>query len=107
MAGVRQETAVDGFRLAYDRTGSGRAVLLLHGWPGDRTDYREVVPLVSAVSATSRRWKRRASSPRPWRPRCGPARTDRDGILDRMRFRATAELGGKTAESRHAGRRVR
>jgi pimeloyl-ACP methyl ester carboxylesterase len=25
-------------------------VLLLHGWPGDRTDYREVVPLVSAAA---------------------------------------------------------
>jgi pimeloyl-ACP methyl ester carboxylesterase len=23
---------------------------LLHGWPGDRTDYREVVPLVSATA---------------------------------------------------------
>jgi pimeloyl-ACP methyl ester carboxylesterase len=50
MAGMRQETAVDGFRLAYNRTGSGPAVLLLHGWPGDRTDYREVVPLVSAAA---------------------------------------------------------
>jgi len=48
MAGMRQDKAVDGFRLAYDRTGQGPAVLLLHGWPGDRTDYREVVPLVSA-----------------------------------------------------------
>lgn len=47
MAGMRQETAIDGFRLAYDRTGTGPAVLLLHGWPGDRTDYREVVPLVT------------------------------------------------------------
>jgi pimeloyl-ACP methyl ester carboxylesterase len=45
---MRQETAVDGFRLAYDRTGQGPAVLLLHGWPGDRTDYRLVAPLVSA-----------------------------------------------------------
>ncbi len=48
---MRQETAVDGFRLAYERTGQGHgapAVLLLHGWPGDRTDYREVAPLVSA-----------------------------------------------------------
>ena len=46
---MRQGTAIDGFRLAYERTGSGRArVLLLHGWPGDRTDYRDVVPLVSA-----------------------------------------------------------
>src|SRR5499433_2541752 len=47
MAGMRQETAIDGFRLTYERTGSGPAVLLLHGWPGDRTDYRAVVPLVS------------------------------------------------------------
>src|SRR5580700_991630 len=50
MAGMRQDKAVDGFRLAYDRTGQGPAVLLLHGWPGDRTDYREVVPLVSAAA---------------------------------------------------------
>ena len=50
MAGMRQETAIDGFRLAYERTGSGLPVLLLHGWPGDRTDYREVVPLVSAAA---------------------------------------------------------
>ena len=47
MTGMRSEAAVDEFRLAYDRTGSGPAVLLLHGWPGDRTDYRAVVPLVS------------------------------------------------------------
>jgi pimeloyl-ACP methyl ester carboxylesterase len=50
MAGMRSETAIDGFRLAYDRTGTGPAVLLLHGWPGDRTDYREVVPLVAAAT---------------------------------------------------------
>jgi pimeloyl-ACP methyl ester carboxylesterase len=43
---MRQETAVDGFRLAYDRTGDGPAVVLLHGWPGGRTDYRQVVPLL-------------------------------------------------------------
>ena len=36
MAGMRQEAAIDGFRLAYERTGSGPAVLLLHGWPGDQ-----------------------------------------------------------------------
>ena len=47
MAGMRSETAIDGFRLAYDRTGAGSPVLLLHGWPGDRTDYREVVPLLA------------------------------------------------------------
>jgi len=50
MTGMRQETAIDGFRLAYERTGSGPAVLLLHGWPGDRTDYRAVTPLVSAAA---------------------------------------------------------
>jgi pimeloyl-ACP methyl ester carboxylesterase len=50
MTGVRQEAAIDGFQLTYDRTGSGPAVLLLHGWPGDRTDYREVAPLVSAAA---------------------------------------------------------
>src|ERR1700753_422020 len=44
MTGMRSEAAVDEFRLAYDRTGSGPAVLLLHGWPGDRTDYPAVVP---------------------------------------------------------------
>jgi len=50
MAGMRQEIAIDGFRLAYERTGSGPAVLLLHGWPGDRTDYREVAPLVASAA---------------------------------------------------------
>ena len=35
---------VDRFRLAYDRMGSGQGVVLLHGWPGDRTDYRLLAP---------------------------------------------------------------
>src|SRR5512132_4119160 len=46
---MRHSDPVDGFRLAYDRAGSGPAVLLLHGWPGDRTDYRAVVPRVTAA----------------------------------------------------------
>jgi pimeloyl-ACP methyl ester carboxylesterase len=39
---------VDGFRLAYDRVGTRGAppVVLLHGWPGNRHDYRSVVPLI-------------------------------------------------------------
>lgn len=37
---------VDDFRLAYDVTGEGPAVVLLHGWPGDRADWREVVPML-------------------------------------------------------------
>src|SRR6266702_4076347 len=50
MTGMRSEAAIDGFRLAYERTGSGPAVLLLHGWPGDRADYRAVVPSVSQAA---------------------------------------------------------
>src|SRR5919106_6471705 len=42
-----RSSPVDGFRLAYDREGSGPPVVLLHGWPGDRADYREVAPLLS------------------------------------------------------------
>ncbi|MFD8993265.1 alpha/beta fold hydrolase [Streptomyces abikoensis] len=40
---------VDGFRLSYDRVGAGRPVVLLHGWPGDRSDFRRVVPLLSGT----------------------------------------------------------
>lgn len=45
--------SVDGFRLAYedhradDHVADGRTVVLLHGWPGDRHDYRKVVPLLA------------------------------------------------------------
>ena len=38
---------VDGFRLAYERSGSGPPVVLLHGWPGDRTDYEALAPLLT------------------------------------------------------------
>lgn len=38
---------VDGFSLAYDREGAGPPVVLLHGWPGGRTDFRAVVPLLA------------------------------------------------------------
>jgi pimeloyl-ACP methyl ester carboxylesterase len=44
---VEKTLPVDGFRLAYERIGRGPAVVLLHGWPGDRIDYRHVVPLLS------------------------------------------------------------
>jgi pimeloyl-ACP methyl ester carboxylesterase len=64
--------AVDGFELAYDRTGAGPAVVLLHGWPGDRTGHRDLVSRLDGcevlapdlrgfgeASATSRRWSSR------------------------------------------------
>jgi pimeloyl-ACP methyl ester carboxylesterase len=41
---------VDGFSLAYDRSGTGEPVILLHGWPGDRTDYRHVLPLLTGAA---------------------------------------------------------
>jgi pimeloyl-ACP methyl ester carboxylesterase len=37
---------VDGFRLAYDRSGTGSPLVLLHGWPGDRGDWRALLPLI-------------------------------------------------------------
>jgi pimeloyl-ACP methyl ester carboxylesterase len=40
---VPHGASVDGFRLAYDRSGVGPAVVALHGWPGSRRDYRDVV----------------------------------------------------------------
>ena len=46
MNAMQLSGAVDGFRLAYDRYGEGPAVVLLHGWPGDRTDYRVLAPML-------------------------------------------------------------
>jgi len=43
---VLRSSPVDGFRLAYEREGTGSAVVLLHGWPGDHGDHREVVGLL-------------------------------------------------------------
>ncbi|MCO1658527.1 alpha/beta fold hydrolase [Pseudonocardia humida] len=43
---MRLTAEVDGFRLAYDRTGAGPAVVVLHGWPGDRTEFRDVARLL-------------------------------------------------------------
>jgi pimeloyl-ACP methyl ester carboxylesterase len=45
-----RSAAVDGFALAYDRAGSGPPVVLLHGWPGDRTDFRRVIPLLTGAA---------------------------------------------------------
>ena len=45
-----RSSPVDGFSLAYDRTGEGPPVVLLHGWPGDRSDYRSVLPLLAEVA---------------------------------------------------------
>jgi pimeloyl-ACP methyl ester carboxylesterase len=44
---MSRSAPVDGFALAYDRHGAGDPVVLLHGWPGDRTDFEAVVPLLA------------------------------------------------------------
>ena len=44
---MERSRPVDGFRLAYERAGSGTPVVLLHGWPGDRHDWRDVVALLA------------------------------------------------------------
>jgi pimeloyl-ACP methyl ester carboxylesterase len=41
---------VDGFELAYDREGTGPPVILLHGWPGSRTDYDELQPRLRGIA---------------------------------------------------------
>ncbi|MET8776065.1 alpha/beta fold hydrolase [Nocardia sp. NPDC004654] len=46
---VERTSAIDGFRLAYDRAGAGTPVVLLHGWPSDRTEYRDVVSLLPTL----------------------------------------------------------
>lgn len=43
---MKHSAPTDGFRLAYDRSGSGPPVVMLHGWPGDRTDYDRLAPLL-------------------------------------------------------------
>lgn len=45
---MQRSSPIDGFRLAYERSGSGATtVVLLHGWPGVRADYRHVAPRLS------------------------------------------------------------
>ena len=36
------------FSLHYERSGSGAPVVLLHGWPGDCTDYDKLAPVLAA-----------------------------------------------------------
>jgi len=43
---MQHSKPVDGFRIAYERTGSGPPVVLLHGWPGHHRDFRAVLPLL-------------------------------------------------------------
>jgi pimeloyl-ACP methyl ester carboxylesterase len=44
---MNRSAPVDGFSLAYDRSGSGEPVVLLHGWPGDHGDWRDVAAILA------------------------------------------------------------
>jgi pimeloyl-ACP methyl ester carboxylesterase len=46
---VEWTSAIDGFRLCYDRAGVGDSAVLLHGWPGDRTEYAAVAGRLPAM----------------------------------------------------------
>ncbi|MBV9820574.1 MAG: alpha/beta hydrolase [Solirubrobacterales bacterium] len=45
---VLRSSPIEGFALAYDRAGAGDPVVLLHGWPGDRHDWREVAAALAS-----------------------------------------------------------
>ena len=64
-----RSSPVDGFSLAYDRTGDGPPVVLLHGWPGGRADYRLVGPCWPTPPTSSCRTCGGSGSPTsiPWR----------------------------------------
>jgi pimeloyl-ACP methyl ester carboxylesterase len=47
---MKYSAPTDGFRLAYERSGSGSSVVLLHGWPGDHTDWDQLVPRLTDVA---------------------------------------------------------
>jgi pimeloyl-ACP methyl ester carboxylesterase len=47
---MQYSVPTEGFRLAYERSGSGDPVLLLHGWPGDHTDWDQLVPSLTDVA---------------------------------------------------------
>ena len=47
---MQYSAPADGFRIAYERSGSGSAVVLLHGWPGDHTDWDHLVDRLAGAA---------------------------------------------------------
>ncbi|MGD9990273.1 alpha/beta fold hydrolase [Pseudonocardia sp.] len=52
IAGPAVSRPVDGFRLAYDRSGTGPGIVLLHGGHGDRTDWADVAVRLEGTVVT-------------------------------------------------------
>ena len=110
---------VDGFSLAYERAGSGPPVVLLHGWPGDHTDYDAVVPLLAGaadvVVPDLRGFGGSDKHPEPPAPAYGADAQARSvlGLIDELRLErpllAGYDIGSRIAQAvaREAPDRVR
>lgn len=103
---------VDGFRLAHDRIGSGPPVVVLHGWPGDRTDFAAVTALLAGDAETIAPDLRGFgdSDPRPAGRRAGPAEYGASaqarsvaGLMDELGVEravvAGYDIGSRTAQA--------
>jgi pimeloyl-ACP methyl ester carboxylesterase len=100
---------VDGFQLSYDRAGSGPPVVLLHGWPGDRRDFRHVVPLLTAsadvITVDLRGFGDSDKHPRPPRDAYSAAAQARSviGLIDELGLHAPLlagyDVGSRVAQA--------
>jgi pimeloyl-ACP methyl ester carboxylesterase len=116
---VPRSRAVDGFELVYDETPGEQPVVLLHGWPGDRSDYRELVPRlpagVRAIVPDLRGFGESDKHPRPPVETYSPAAQARSvlGLLDELGIDAAMfagyDIGSRIAQTiaRTAPERVR
>jgi pimeloyl-ACP methyl ester carboxylesterase len=111
---VARSAPVDDFRLDYERTGAGPAVVLLHGWPGSREDYRDVVPLLAdrfdVVLPDLRGFgasDRHAVAPDPAYAAAGQAASVQ-GLIDELGLEAPIlvgyDIGSRVAQTIAAGR---
>ena len=69
MAMEQSVTSSDGTKIAFDRTGSGPPLVLVHGTAGDRGDWRSVRPLLSeyfTVFALDRRGRGQSGDADPY-----------------------------------------
>jgi pimeloyl-ACP methyl ester carboxylesterase len=119
MMSMPRSAPVDGFGLAYERSGAGDPVVLLHGWPGDRTDFDAVVSRlegqVEVVVTDLRGFGASDRHPAPAADAYSAAAQARSvlGLLDELGLEATVlagyDIGSRIAQAvaRAAPDRVR